>query len=54
MPRSATVRALLKDAWYELQSDLQMVATHAGLGSVWERLRCEPMLTVTSPRLGAA
>ena len=32
-PRSAAACVLLRVTWYELQSDLQMVATSVGLGA---------------------
>lgn len=42
------------DIWYERQSDLQMVASCAGLGGAQERLSCELSLGPTSVWLGAA
>lgn len=39
-PMSVAACAFPRAMWYELQSDLQMVATYAGLGHAWERLSC--------------
>lgn len=43
MPISATFCALPETTWYELKSDLQMVAACAGLGSTEERLNHDLM-----------
>lgn len=40
--------------WYELQRDLQMIATFGGLGGDWERLSCVLGLAASSARLRAA
>lgn len=34
--------------WKELQSDLWLIATCAGLGGTWERLCCRPRTAVHS------
>lgn len=39
--------------WCELQRDLQMVATGAGLGEAWDRLSCKLRLPATNVELGA-
>ena len=43
-PRSAATCALPRDMLHELQSDLQMAATGAGLGGALEKTSCEPRL----------
>ena len=45
--------ALPRTTQHELQSDLQISATCAGLGGVWERANCEPSLADASAGSGA-
>lgn len=52
-PRLVAAYALPGAAWYELQSDMQIIATCARLGGVLEKLKCELRL-FASFRLGAA
>lgn len=51
-PRSAPACALPGNGWYELQSDLQRVATCAYLGGSLERLCCKlrPVVTIVGLR----
>ena len=51
-PRSTDACALVSYTAYELQSDLQMVVTCAGLGGTWERLNCELRAPALSAELG--
>ena len=50
-PKSAAICACLWSTWWELQSDLQLVAACAEPGDTWERLCCELSLTVTKAGL---
>lgn len=43
-PRSAAAYARPRASGYEIQSDLQMITTFAGLRGAWKRLSCEPSL----------
>lgn len=51
-PSSAATCALPMANWYELQSGLQMGATCAGLGGIWERPSEERRLAAASASLG--
>lgn len=50
--RSSAVFAQPRASWYELQNDLQMVATYAGLGGFSERLSYKLRLTAAITGLG--
>ena len=52
-PRSATNCALPGAIWHQLQSDLPMAATYAGLGGAQVKPRCEPRLAAASAKSGA-
>lgn len=52
-PRSATPHAWPVATWYEVQSNLQMVAIYSGLGGAGGRLSCEPKPVAINARLGA-
>ena len=47
-PRSTATYVLLEATWCELQSDLQMAATCAGLGGAQVKPSCKPRLTAVS------
>ena len=53
-PRSAAACVLSGVTQHKLQSDLQMAATCAGLGSIQVRPSCEPRLAAASVRPGDA
>lgn len=46
-PRSASC-ALPGATWFEVQNDLQLFSSCAGLGGAWERVNCEPALAAAS------
>ena len=48
------VQSLPEATWYKTQSDLQKVATCAGIRGVWERLSCKLRLDAPSVMPGAA
>ena len=52
-PRTATADVLPGPTWHELQSNLQMPATSAGLGGAQMRPTCESWLAATSARPAA-
>lgn len=49
--RSADMCAWFESSGWELQNDLWLVATCAGMEGSWERLCCEPRLAATFARL---
>ena len=53
LPRSPAIRAPPGATWYELRSDLNMVAYCVGLGGAWEKQSCE-LRPATATASGAA
>ena len=51
-PKSAAAYVLPGPTWCELQSNLKVTDTCAGLGSVWERPSCKPRQAAASACLG--